>query len=242
MEIIKVLYQYLMLDNMMFRSILTAVVCLASPLVSDAATQLVIWTFGAASGSYTEAPTAGAASGTAVLTLADGDLDANGKDGVAYTDILGTPHDSGQAAAWNDIKVMGPDAEVIIQFSSLGYEDLAVRFDYRSEGAEFFDFAYSLNGTDFTQQLDNEGISVNWGDAGSPFGTVNVNLVGVTSIQNAATVFLRIDDLEEMTGNDKFAFDNLEITGSVIPEPQVALLLGVSLLLGIGRRNRRLSR
>ena len=139
-------YLYFMLDTMILRSILTAVVCLASPLVSDAATHLVIWTFGAASGSYTTAPTSGAASGTAVLTLTGGEPDGNGKDGAAYADILGTSHDRGQAAAWNDIKVNVagmPDstAEVIIQFSSLGYEDLAMRFDYRSEGADFFDLA-----------------------------------------------------------------------------------------------------
>ncbi len=88
---------------------------------------------------------------------------------------------------------------------------------------------------------DNDpGINVNWAVAGKPYDTVTVNLDGVSSIQNATTVYLRFDDLEEMTGNDRFAFDNLEIAGNVIPEPQVALLLGLSLLLGIGRRTRRL--
>jgi len=225
---------------MMLRLILTAVMCFAPLVVSQAATQLVIWTFGADADSFTTAPTAGAASGTAMLTLADGDLDANGKDGVAYTDIMGMSHDPGQSAAWNDVKVTGPDAEAIIRFSSLGYEDLAMRFDYRSEGADFFDLFYSLDGTVFTPIVDNDpSIDVNWALDGKPFGTVTVDLSGVASIQNTNPVYLRLDDLEEMDGNDRFAFDNLEITGEVIPEPQVVLLLGVSLLLGFVRRNRR---
>ena len=226
---------------MKLQSILMSVVVLTWSLAaSQAATQLVIWTFGADSGSYTTDPTSGVASGTAVLTLADGDLDANGKDGFAYTDIVGTAHDPGQAAAWNDVKVSGPDAEVIIEFTSLGYEDLAVRFDYRSEGAEFFDLAYSLNGTDFTQHLDNQaGFNVNWDDVGSPFETVSVDLGGVAALQNATKVYLRFDDFEEEDGDDRFAFDNFEITGNAIPEPQVALLLGMALLLGLGRRARR---
>ena len=225
---------------MLLRPILAAVVSLSFPLAAEAATQLVVWTFGADAASYTTAPTSGVASGTAVLTLADGDLDANGKDGVSYMDAAGILHDPGQAGAWNDIKVTGPDAEVIIQFSSLGYEDLALRFDYRSEGADFFDLWYSVNGIDFVQVLDNDPrIDVNWALPGNPFGTVTADLSGVVPMQNATTVYLRIDDLEEMTGNDRFAIDNIEITGEPIPEPQVAFLLVASLVLGIGRRTRR---
>jgi hypothetical protein len=39
---------------------------------------------------------------------------------------------------------------------------------------------------------------------------VEADLSGASSIQNATTVYLRLDDLEEMTGNDRFAFAKLE--------------------------------
>ncbi|MEN9021780.1 MAG: hypothetical protein GWQ05_01520 [Verrucomicrobiaceae bacterium] len=66
-------------------------------------------------------------------------------------------------------------------------------------------------GTGFTQALDhNEGIDVNWAIDGNLFDTVEADLSGASSIQNATTVYLRLDDLEEMTGNDRFAFAKLE--------------------------------
>jgi hypothetical protein len=68
-----------------------------------------------------------------------------------------------------------------------------------------------LIGTDFTQALNyNEGIDMNWAIDGNLFDTVEVDLSGASSIQNATTIYLRLDDLEEMTDNDRFAFAKLE--------------------------------
>ena len=214
-------------------------ITLVCALPASAATQLVLWTFGPNSAGFTTAATSGVNSGSAILTLADGDLDANGKDGTAYMDIVGTNHDPGQSAAWNDIKVQGPDAEVLIEFSTLGYKDVSVRFDYRSEGAVSFDLAYSLNNVDFTQVADNESINVNWDN--DIFETVSLDFSSTSALNNQGTLYFRIDDLEEGTGNDRFAFDNFEISANPIPEPSTGVLLGSAFLIALRRRRRSLA-
>ncbi len=194
-----------------------------------AATQLVLWTFGASAAEFTTTPTSGVQSGTASLSLGGGELDANGKDGTPYTDIVGMSHEEGQAAAWEDIKVTGPDAEILIQFSTLGYRDIAIRFDYRSEAAEAFDFAYESTPDTWVQLHDNEPITVGW--SGSDFSSFSSSFSGTTAIENNPSVTFRIDDLEEGNGNDRFAIDNFEITGTaIIPEPSTTLLM----MLGLG--------
>ena len=202
----------------------------------NAATQLVLWTFGPNSTGYTTAPQSGVLSDSAILTLADGEIDENGKDGTPYTDFMGTEHDAGQGGAWQDVKVNGPDAELLIQFSTLGYEKLALRFDYRSEGPVSYDLAYSFNQTDWTQILDNQPLVVNW-DLGT-FDMIEVDLSSATAIDNASNLTLRIDDLEEGSGNRRFVFDNLEITGTSIPEPRQVTFMVIGGLAFFVRQRR----
>lgn len=220
---------------------LSLAILLSVAIPAQGATQLVLWTFGPDSDGYTTNATSGVASGSAMLTLADGEIDTNGKNGVDYTDSQGSLHTGGRSAAWDDVKVTGPDAEAMIEFSTLGYEDIAIRFDYRSEGTESFDLAYSLNGTDFTQVvdgsgnvIDNRSLNVNW--ASGDFDSFSASLSGTPTLENVGTIYLRLDDLEEGDGNDRFAFDNLEITASAIPEPSTALLLVTALCFGFRRK------
>ena len=209
---------------------------------SFGATQLAIWTFGSSSANYTTDPTAEATASPSSLIVSGGELDDNGKNGVAYTDINGILHDEGQAAAWDDIKVKdAPNASAIIHLDTTGFADLSMRLDYRSQKVQFYDLAFSLDGgATWDQLLDNvPAFMANW-DTG--FDAYAVDLSGFDALEGQSRLQLRIDDLEEGPGNDKFAFDNLEITGSriggAVPEPGAALPMLLLLSGAILRRHR----
>jgi hypothetical protein len=183
--------------------------------------QLAIWDFGASSDYYTEVPTAEDVIGTPTLLVDGGKKDLNGKNGVAYVDVLGVSHIDGQAAAWDDVKVTGLDAEWIVTIDTTGWEDISVRFDYKAwdSNTTTFDLDYRLSETaEWVEILDNQTIT-----ADETFYSFSTSLPG--DVDNQSFVQFRFNDLDE-NGNDKFAFDNLEFTGTPIPEPMTILLLG----------------
>lgn len=193
------------------------------------AQQMAIWDFGDSSAYYTELPTAENVIGTPTLVLSGGEKDNNGKNGVVYIDVAGVSHIAGQAAAWEDVKVSeGADADWIVTINTTSWQDISVRFDYKAwdPTTTSFDLDYRLSETDlWIEILNNESIT-----ADGAFHSFSYSLL--SDIDNQPTVQLRFYDLDE-TGNDKFAFDNLEFSGTQIPEPTTILLfgLGVSAIL-----------
>jgi hypothetical protein len=194
--------------------------------------QMAIWDFGQSSGYYTEAPTAENVVGTPTIVLSGGLINANGKNGVAYLDAAGVSHIAGQAAGWDDVKVDGPDAELDVTINTAGWQDISVRFDYKAwdPTTTSFDLDYRLSETaEWGSILDNQTII-----ADKVFHSFAFSFAG--DIDNQSFVQFRLNDLDK-NGNKDFAFDNLEFTGTPIPEPATILLLG----LGIAavRRNHR---
>jgi hypothetical protein len=209
--------------------IILAVCAILSFTQPSLATVLAVWDFGASSAVYTESPAYYNTVAAPTLVLAGGTKDPDGKNGIIYTDAGGIAHIAGQAAGWDDIKVSGnPSASWIITLNTTGFQTLAIRWDYRSEKAISFDLAYrtTVGGT-WAQLADNSPITVNW--AAGTFNSVALNLSSFTALNNQSYLQLRVDDLVEGPGNDKFAFDNLEITG--VPEPTTLLLLGLGAML-----------
>jgi hypothetical protein len=209
------------------------VMSLISITSAKGAGQLAIWDFGASSGFYTEAPTAENVIGTPTLLVDGGQKDPDGKDGVAYVDVLGVSHIAGQAAAWDDVKVSGLDAEWIVTINTTGWKDIGVRFDYKAwdPTTTTFDLDYRLSETaEWVEILDNQTITAN-----NAFHTFAYSLADIGAIENKSLVQFRFNDLDE-NGNDKFAFDNLEFTGTLIPEPMTILLLGFGAAAIAGKR------
>jgi hypothetical protein len=183
--------------------------------------QMAIWDFGDSSAYYTEVPTAEDVTGTPTLLIDGGQKDNDGKNGVAYVDIAGVSHIAGQAGAWEDVKVTGLDAEWIVTINTTGWQDIDVRFDYKAwdPTTTSFDLDYRLSeAAEWTEILNNQSIT-----ADSAFHSFSTGLP--TAINNQSLVQLRFYDLDE-SGNDKFAFDNLEFAGNPVPEPMTILLLG----------------
>jgi len=208
--------------------IIFAVCAILSFTQPSLATVLAVWDFGDSSAFYTEAPAYYNTVAAPTLVIAGGTKDIDGKNGVAYTDAAGIAHIAGQAGAWDDIKVSGSNASWIVTLNTTGFHALAIRWDYRSEKATSFDLAYRTTvGGSWTQLKDNYAITPNW--AAGTFNSVALDLSSFTALNNQSYLQLRVDDLVEGPGNDKFAFDNLEITG--VPEPTTLLLLGLGAML-----------
>jgi hypothetical protein len=158
-------------------------------------------------------------SGTAGLRMLNQIINVGGVDGTGYTDSEGVNHTGGKAASWGDIKGSGADAEFIIEMSTTDWENIALRFDYKSQLADSYDLAVSMNEGDSWHKLANNlPLDIdysNWSTA-----TVNLSTLGNDNdeegpvvLENRESLWIRIDDLAQ-NGNDAFDFDNVEVTGS----------------------------
>ena len=203
-------------------------VCLGA--TADAAL-MAIWDFGPDVSGYTETATVVNEDvvGVPTVVLSGGEKDPDGKDGVEYTNAAGFWHEAGQGGAWNDVNVdvPNPDATWILTINTTGWEDIAIRWDYKSEQSPTFDLRYRLDGdSDWLRILDNEPIIVGWDNFHS--FNCNVSLLTDGAVDNQPFVQFRFLDLEKHV-NGKYVFDNLELTG--VPEPCSVVLFSVGLLL-----------
>lgn len=190
------------------------------------ATVLAIWDFGPSSAYYTLEPDYYNTVAMPTLYLHGSGLDIDGKNGIAYLDADGINHIAGQAGGWDDINKSGTenDAALFITIDTSGFSNLSIRWDYKSELAVSFDFSYrtSADGS-WVKIINNQPITPGW--AANQWYSVEIDMSGYTEMNNQSYLQLRLDDLVEGPGNDKFAIDNIEITG--IPEPGTLLLLGL---------------
>jgi hypothetical protein len=176
-------------------------------------TQMAIWTFSAVSNASTNplSPTSYSVASAPVLQQFFQLIDNNGINGTAYTDISGTNHNAGNAISWDDIKGTGADAELVIDLNSGGWNNMYMRFNYKSETANSFDIDYSIDGgANWTQIINNSSLTddgfVNW-------SSKTINLSSFTILNNQSNLQIKISDLSN-NGNDQFAFDNIEFYGT----------------------------
>lgn len=200
---------------------------------------MAIWNFGPNASGYTlrprpqdwyvdEEPT---------LMVSSADYDADGGNGVAYTDAAGNPHIAGQCAHWNDVSGTASDAEWVMTINTTGWQDMTIRWDYMSDntgnnrGPTTFDFAYRVGLGSWVPVLNNQPITRddNWHE-------FSYDLSSITAIEGQSNVWFRVDDLDQADLNGDFKFDNLELTG--IPEPCSIALLGLGALMALTRKRR----
>ena len=213
-----------------FRLVCVALVCFVSPV--GYAKVLAVWDFGPSSAFYTEEPSTFALPAKPTMLLTGGDIDANGKNGVDFTDADGVFHAAGQGAAWDDVNKSGSDndAACTITMNTTGWQLQGLRWDYKSELANSYDLDYRLSETaTWIQLLDNQPIT-----ADDLFHAVNIDLSPFAMLSNQSFMQILISDLDEGPGNDRYIFDNVELTG--VPEPATISMLLLGAAMGLRRR------
>jgi PEP-CTERM motif-containing protein len=232
-------------DLMMKRELFSKlfVLILITALTGSAGAEIMaLWNFGPDSSYYSEIISVKhiGVAGFPALLVDGGEKDANGKDGVDYTDTEGNSHNSGQAAAWNDVSISGDnDAAFSIEINTTGWQNMAVRWDYFSDdsggnrGPTSFDLHYRVNSGSWIELPSWNNIALVRDDAWHEFA---VDLAAIADINNKAMVEFLFDDLDEDDDNGEFLVDNIEVTGTV-PEPATLILVGLGGM--ILRRSRR---
>lgn len=157
--------------------------------------------------------------GTPALKMQNQIINLNGVDGPAYLDNEGVNHAGGKAPSWADIKGTGTDAVIQLNVNTSNWESLNLRFDYKSQLADTYDLAVSINEGDSWHKLANNFPLVadydDWNSESidlSALALVNEE-EGNIVIGNRESLWIRIDDMS-FNGNDAFDFDNVELTGS----------------------------
>jgi hypothetical protein len=139
------------------------------------------------------------------------------------------------------------------QLSTVGFNGISVSFDQTNSatGPRDFQFAYSTNGTTFTNFGAQYSISqITWGSASSSSSSsFSFNLSGVSTLNNLAAVYFRLIDNSTVSANGGVVaaagtnrVDNFTVTGTAVPEPSAAAgLFSLGLVGGATRlmRNRR---
>jgi len=219
--------------------VLTALVLLPALSGLAKADLMAIWDFGPNASGYTlrprlqdwyvdEEPT---------LMVSGADYDADGGNGVAYTNAAGNPHIAGQCAHWNDVSGTVSDAEWVMTINTTGWQDMTIRWDYVSDatggnqGPTSFDFAYRVGAGSWVPILNNRAITRD--DIWHEF---SYDLSSITAIEGQFSVRFRVDDLDQADDNGDYKFDNLELTG--VPEPCSIALLGIGVLMALTRKRR----
>jgi hypothetical protein len=190
---------------------------------------MAIWDFGPDASGYTEAVTTENVIDEPAIVIEGGEKDPDGMEGLGYTDFAGSWHEPGQGGAWNDVNVGVSNFDVawILTINTTGWEDITIRWDYKSEDSPTFDLNYRLDGGgDWLNILDDELITVGWDN----FDSVNYNvslLIG-GAVDNKPFVQFRFFGLDKY-GDGKYVFDNLELTG--VPEPCSVVFFSFGFLL-----------
>ena len=208
---------------------------LALTLSLPAHAALLLFNFNDLAGGNTAA-TQNQTAGIPILTLQGVDVVPAGQPGAAYTDASGTTHPAGTAASWGS-GVNDPGGNsMILHFDATGYQDFSLRYDYRSTSA-------GCPAADFQYRIGDSGdyVSVgihNYTPRDAAFHAASVNLSALASLNGASNVDFRWV-LAAGSGSGTFQVDNLELTGTAVPEPRACgLMVGLGLLAFAGYRRR----
>ncbi len=176
--------------------------------------QLALWTFNtgtpfALNTTYTA--TVDAVPGTPTLRMLGGaTFTPAGVTGTAYNDGA-TAHIAGTAASWAGSGTIAAlnSAEMVLSTSTVGASGLSLRFDYKvpAGGTTRFDVLYSLDGTRWVRQINNQTIT-----ADDTWRVATVNLAGVTALDQRDRVFIAIGD---PSANGVLSIDNVELQATI---------------------------
>lgn len=151
-------------------------------------------------------------------------VDGNGVSGTAFVDADGDSHVAGQGATWTATNV--GENYWQLDLATTGYEDLALRFDSTHSvvegvrrGASSVTIAWAIDG-------NNAFTDVQTFDLNPSYTAYSVDLSSIATIENASSVQLRGTWSNDGTLPNT-RLENLQLTGSLIPEPGSLALFGL---------------
>lgn len=178
----------------------------------------------------------------------------NGKTPTAYTGQNGTGGSAGYGTfTGSTVNAVGSDAAgdsllllntagnfnnkyIDFSLSSLGYGTLSLTYATRLTNSVVSSqvWTYSLNGTDFF------ALTSLTPTANATFNTQTLNLSSLSggTLENQSSFILRMTYTSANTQGSQ-AFDNIQLTGTAIPEPSAFALLGGLGVLGLAATRRR---
>ena len=184
------------------------------------------WGFGSNAAGYTEAVGLENAVGTPTLTgmSAGTGYDSDGQGGTSFTNAEGGSHAAGQALAWGS-GVNDGDQEWILSVDLTGYQNLTIRWDYRSTGTgptnAILDYKVGAGSWVSVESLT---LSTD-----SAYQGYQKDLSALSAVNNQSSVQFRLSGFSGGSGGGTHRIDNLQL--SAIPEPAVIGFIG---LVGLG--------
>ncbi len=125
----------------------------------------------------------------------------------------------------------GNGSSITISFSTTDYEDIELSYATQRTSTGFTSqaWAYSFDGITFTSIETLEGLPTS-------FTKKTIDLSGISEVNDKGEIYLRLT-LDGATGNSgNNRIDNLQITGTLIPEPATTLSASLALLALLRRR------
>ncbi len=204
----------------MKKTLIVAIVA-AAAFIAGADVVVAYWDFGPDAAGYTETVSIENAIGTPSLTgIASGTgYVAGGSGGVSFTDAVGGGHVAGQALSWAS-GVNDGDQQWILGVDLTGYQDMAIRWDYRatSAGPSGASLEYKV-GTGIWTLIETASFARD-----SSYHEYVKDLSSISAIENQTSVQFRLSGFTGGSGTGTYRQDNLQV--AAIPEPATLALLG----------------
>ncbi len=129
--------------------------------------------------------------------------------------------------------VVNNNAKLVLGFNLSGFIDPVLSFASRNTSTGFNNntVEWSLDGTNFN----------NFGSytLDTTFALKTFNFSAVDQLDNASSVFIRINFLSATNGSGNNRIDNIQLNATAVPEPTAAGLLALTGIAGMAFRRRR---
>lgn len=221
----------------MVKQVFIAAAALAAMGVGSANAALIsYYNFNALSIATASAPGSGGVPTSISANSGSGTLSLSGWSGLVDDFGGSTINALNSDAAEESLSLVsnaGNGSFVQLQFSTAGLEDIIVTFATRgtSTGYNSGLYSYSTDGTNFTQAGVPSTATIS-----TTFALATADLSSISAIDDQSSVFVRytLAGASSVSGNNRI--DNLQINGTVIPEPASLGLIGVGALALLRRR------
>jgi hypothetical protein len=122
--------------------------------------------------------------------------------------------------------------------STLGFQGITLQFDQNrsSTGPATFDVLYSTDGTNFFTLVDDYSILAQTWSSALPVASTFGPYAGPGALDNQSTVYFRLVSQVTTATAGTNRVDNVIISGTVIPAPGAATLMGLGVLVAARRR------